>query len=90
MPDHDRTGEILVHLQHLREQMAEQKEMHKETNAHLTKLNGRMGTVETDVAVLKATDPGRSGAKSGAIVSGAIAALIAAIAALLKALGVSA
>ena len=68
----DKTEQILVHLEYLR---AGQDEM----NLHLKELNGRVRDVETRTTVLetRANESKAAGAKWGAGVGAAIAALIA-------------
>jgi type II secretory pathway component GspD/PulD (secretin) len=68
----DKTEQILVHLEYLRAGQ-------DETNAHLKELNGRVSRVEIRAAVLeaKSDDAKASGAKWGAGVGAAIAAIIA-------------
>jgi hypothetical protein len=61
-------AELLVHLRYIREAQ-------DQTNSHLSRLNGRVGTVEQKIAVIEsqASDAKQAGAKWGGIVGGLIA-----------------
>jgi hypothetical protein len=65
----DKTEQILIHLEYIREKQ-------DETNAHLGRLNGRVGVNETRLSVLESRveDSRTAAAKWGGLVGGAIAA----------------
>ena len=71
MSEDDRTGEILTHLQYLREGQ-------DESNRQLREINGRLRVAEQRVGVLetRADDARMSGAKWGAGVGAVMSALI--------------
>jgi hypothetical protein len=63
MADQDRIGQMLVHLEYLREGQ-------DKTNAHLAVVNGRLGKAETEIAILN------DRAAKGAVLSGAVGTFV--------------
>lgn len=77
MTEHESIAAALVHLEYLRKAA-------DETNEHLTRVNGRLGAVETRAAILEdranaAKNSGRNWGAGAGAVGGAIGGFFAAL-----------